>query len=168
MAEFASKGVANTGLGLGIAGTAGWLLNGGLGNIFGGGMCGNNCAANSFANRYEMNMSQELAVKDSEIALLKADKYTDQKIVEAYKDLVGQINALSAQVQANKDEQYGVNMQQAVYNGTNTAAISCLQNQVTQLMSLTKLVVPNASVCPGWGNVNVTPATTTTTTSPAA
>lgn len=40
MAEFASKGVANTGLGLGIAGTAGWLLNGGLSNIFGGGGIG--------------------------------------------------------------------------------------------------------------------------------
>lgn len=159
MAEFASRGVANTGLGLGIAGTAGWLLNGGLGNIFGG--CMSNCAANNYVNRYEMTMAQELAAKDGKIALLEADKYTDEKMVEVYKDLVGQINALAAQVQANKDEQYGVNMQQAVYNGTNTAAISCLQNQVTQLMSLTKLVVPNASVCPGWGNVNVTPATTT-------
>lgn len=34
--EYASKGVAGTGLGLGIAGTALWLLNGGLGNgLFG-------------------------------------------------------------------------------------------------------------------------------------
>ena len=155
MAEFASRGVANTGLGLGIAGTAGWLLNGGLGNIFGGGM------SNCYVNRYEMTMAQELAAKDGKIALLEADKYTDEKMVEVYKDLVGQINALAAQVQANKDEQYGVNMQQAVYNGTNTAAISCLQNQVAQLMSLTKLTIPNSSVCPGWGNVNVTPATTT-------
>lgn len=159
MAEFASRGVANTGLGLGIAGTAGWLLNGGLGNIFGGGM--SNCAANNYVNRYEMTMAQELAAKDGKIALLEADKYTDEKMVEVYKDLVGQINALAAQVQANKDEQYGVNMQQAVYNGTNTAAISCLQNQVAQLLALTKLTIPNSSVCPGWGNVNVTPATTT-------
>ena len=34
--EFASKGVAGAGLGLGIAGTALGLVNGGLGNIFGG------------------------------------------------------------------------------------------------------------------------------------
>ena len=33
MAEFASKGVAGSGLGLGIAGTALGLLNGGLGNV---------------------------------------------------------------------------------------------------------------------------------------
>lgn len=35
--EYASKGVAGTGLGLGIAGTALWLLSGGLG----GGLFGN-------------------------------------------------------------------------------------------------------------------------------
>lgn len=38
--EYASKGVAGTALGLGIAGTALWLLNGGLGN---GGLFGHNC-----------------------------------------------------------------------------------------------------------------------------
>lgn len=161
MAEFASKGVANTGLGLGIAGTAGWLLNGGLSNIFGGGGIGGN------VSRYDLGMAQELAAKDGEIAILKSEKYTDEKLVDVYKDLNGQINALSAQVQANKDEQYQVNMQQAVYNGTNTATIGCLQNQVAQLMALTKLVVPNASICPGWGNVTVAPETGTTTT-PAA
>ncbi|MGN0773501.1 MAG: hypothetical protein ACI4MP_06880 [Candidatus Ventricola sp.] len=36
MAEFASKGVAGAGLGLGIAGTALGLMNGNLGRIFGG------------------------------------------------------------------------------------------------------------------------------------
>lgn len=37
MAEFASKGVADSGLGLGIAGTALGLLNGGLNGILGNG-----------------------------------------------------------------------------------------------------------------------------------
>jgi hypothetical protein len=59
-----------------------------------------------------------------------------------------------------KDEQNAINMQQAVYNGTNTAALNCLQGQVAQLYSLTKLIVPNGSICPGWGNVTITPATT--------
>ena len=36
MAEFASKGVAGSGLGLGIAGTALGVLNGGLGNLLNG------------------------------------------------------------------------------------------------------------------------------------
>lgn len=50
-------------------------------------------------------------------------------------------------------------------NGINTltTTVNCLANT---LNSITKVVVPNASVCPGWGNVTITPATTTTT--PAA
>jgi hypothetical protein len=35
--------------------------------------------------------------------------------------------------------------------------------QIAQLYGLTKLVIPNGSVCPGWGNVTVTPAAATTT-----
>jgi hypothetical protein len=54
---------------------------------------------------------------------------------------------------------------QRVYNTANTTAVTCIQGQVAQLMSLTKLVVPNGSICPGWGDVtvSVTPAATPTT-----
>ena len=41
------------------------------------------------------------------------------------------------------------------------ATVSCIKGQIDQLYSLTKLVVPNASVCPGWGNVTITPASST-------
>jgi hypothetical protein len=51
--------------------------------------------------------------------------------------------------------------EQKVYNATNIATVNCLAGQVAQLMSLTKLVIPNGSICPGWGNVTVAPATTT-------
>lgn len=159
MAEFASKGVAGAGLGLGIAGTALGLMNGGFGLLGGcnsgwnGGGC---CSENTPVNRYELNLTQELAAKDAHIGLLEADKYTDQKIVEAYKDLLGQINSM-------KEAQYAVNLNQAVYNGTNTATISCIQNEIAALQGLTKLVVPNTSVCPGWGNVTIAPATTPAT-----
>lgn len=118
-------------------------------------------------SRYEAAMMDNLAKKDAEIAQLKADKYTDEKMVEVTKYVDGKIEALAAEVRSNKEAQNAINLQQAVYNGTNTATIQCMQGQVAQLLSLTKLVIPNGSVCPGWGNVNVTPATTTTTT-PAA
>lgn len=166
MGEFASKGVAGAALGTGIAGTALGVLNGmnGCGGILGGlfnnGGCG--CSENTMVNRYELGLTQEIAAKDARIGLLESQVYVDQKLTDVVKDYTAQINALSAQVQANKDEQYQVNLQQAVYNGTNTAAISCMQSQIAQLLSLTKLVVPNASVCPGWGNVTITPATSTT------
>lgn len=165
MAEFASKGVAGSGLGLGIAGTALGLLNGlggmaGLAaNAAGCNSCGGCCSENTPVSRYEMNQAQTIAAKDAEIGLLKADKYTDQKLSEVTAYLMGQIKDLSNEVRANKDEQAGVNMQQAVYNATNTAAISCLQNQVAALQGLTKLVIPNSSVCPGWGAVKATPET---------
>lgn len=154
MAEYASRGVGTAGLTTGIIGTAGWLLNGGLGNILGGGAV---AAENMPISRYEADMMDKLSSKDSEISLLKSERYTDERLVAVYKDLQGQINAFKA-------EQNAVNMQQVAYNATNSATIACVQNQVNQLLSLTKLVVPNTSVCPGWGEVKVTPATTTTTT----
>lgn len=150
MAEFASKGVAGSGLGLGIAGTALGILNGGLGNIFGGAMnCG--CSENNLINRYELELENKIVSKDSEIALLKSNIYTDQKIAEVYERLNTKIGVVEAGINA-----------QAVYNAANTATIGCIQGQVAQLFGLTKLVVPNTSVCPGWGDVNVTIPTTTT------
>ena len=163
MAEFASKGVAGSGLGLGIAGTALGLLNGGAGLLGGFGNRGF-CSESTPVNRYEMTMSQELATKDGQIALLTSERYIDERLVEVYKDLNSQIGVLNDKIQANRDEQNAVNCQQAVYNGTMNATVSCIQGQVAQLMGLTKLVVPNTSVCPGWGNVTITPATSTTTT----
>lgn len=155
MAEFASKGVAGSGLGLGIAGTALGVLNGGLGNILGtgmGGACNNNCPSNQFINRYEMELENKIVNRDSEIALLKSNIYTDQKIADVYERLNGKIAGVEAAVNT-----------QAVVNATMTGTIGCMQSQIAQLQSLTKMVVPNTSVCPGWGNVTITPATTTTT-----
>lgn len=149
MAEFASKGVAGSGLGLGIAGTALGLLNGGLGNVLGTGY--NNCADNQFINRYELEMENKMVAKDSEIALLKSNIYTDQKIADVYERLNNKIAGVEAAVNT-----------QAVVNATMTGTISCMQGQIAQLQSLTKLVIPNSSVCPGWGDVNVTIPTTTT------
>lgn len=149
--KFASKGVAGTGLGLGIAGTALGLLGGnGLNGILGvNGNCG--CSEDHYVNRYELGLQQELAAKDSKISLLESNIYVDSKIADVYERLNTKIGAVEAQI-----------AQQAVYNATSTATINCISGQVAQLMSLTKLIVPNGSICPGWGNVNVTPATTTT------
>lgn len=142
-----------TGQGQGIYNTVGasagilsLLRNGGLGNILGdGNNCG--CSENMPVSRYELNMVEQLNAKDSEIALLKADKYTDQKIVEAYKDLQGQIKELAVEVRSNKDAQTAVNMQQAVYNGTNTATLQCMQNSIAALQAITKTYIPSSNVC---------------------
>lgn len=143
---------------VGGAGGIGWIaekLFGG--NLFGGNNCQCNCSENMLVNRYELSMQQALAAKDARIGLLESNIYTDQKIADVYERLNTKIGAM-------RDEQNAINMQQAVYNGTNTAALNCIQGQIAQLYSLTKLIIPNGSICPGWGNVTVAPATTPATT----
>ena len=149
--EYASKGVAGTALGFGIAGTVGALLNGGLeaaraATKNGNGNC--TCSENTAVNRYELNLTQEIGVKDAEISLLKANAYFDQKMVDVYTTLDRRDRELRDLIGKNKDEQYAINMNQAVLNGTTGATISCLQAQVAQLQGLTKLVIPATSVCP--------------------
>lgn len=152
MAEFASKGVAGTGLGLGIAGTALGILNGGTSLLNGVGANTINCSENVPVNRYELDQQSRISKLESDIALRDANTYNDQKLLEVYKYFDGKLNCINDTLTA-----------QAVYNATNTATIGCVQNQVNQLASLTKLVVPNSSVCPGWGDVTITPSTSTTT-----
>ena len=147
--EYASKGVAGSGLGLGIAGTALGLLNGGLGGILGNGNCG--CSENHMVNRYELAQESRISKLESESALRDANIYNDQKMLELYKYIDGKLEGVN-----------GALAGQAVWNATQTANIGCMQNQIAQLFGLTKLVVPNTSVCPGWGNVTITPSTTTT------
>ena len=140
---------------LGAIGTAGALGNGNglLGGLFGGNNCYRNQPVEVITSddkpitRNEAKMMQELSAKDSEISLLKADKYTDQKIVETTAYLMNKINEVSATVQANKDAQTAVNMEQAVYNGTNTATLGCIKQQIAQLQALSELVVPQRKVC---------------------
>lgn len=172
--EYASNGKANAALTTGIIGTAGFGLSA-LGSLLGGGWganpaaaaamaAGTACSENTGVNRFELEQERTIANKDMEIAYWRGQDETNRKITDAYAKLESRINGIAAEVRANKEEQNGINMQQAVYNGVNTATIGCIQNQVNQLLSLTKLVVPNASVSPGWGEAKVTVSTGTTTT----
>ncbi len=142
MAEFASRGVANTGLGLGIAGTALGLLDGLM-----------NRSTNSedrAVSRYELSLVQENAI-------LKAQADVDKKLVEVY-------NAMNDKANSIRDSFNAFEKEQLVYNGVNTATIGCMQQQISNLLSMTKTVIPNASVSPGWGNATVTVSSGTSTT----
>ena len=100
---------------LGIASFLGLNAN----NLLGGGLFGNrnaNCAcspADMPVTRYELAMQQEIAAKDSKIALLEANTYQDSKTLELYKYIDGKLNDINANLAA-----------QAV---TNTAFNSALQ-----------------------------------------
>lgn len=84
--EYTRRGQGNLNTVLGAIGTAGavGILNGNgggiLGNLFGGnGNCNSDCMP---ITRYEMGLMQENGALANENALLKADKYTDQKFAE--------------------------------------------------------------------------------------
>lgn len=139
MSEYASKGVAGSGLGLGIAGTALGLLNngglGGLGGLFGG--CGNGCGDNAYVNRYEAGQSARIAELETEVKLRDANFYT-----------LGEMGKLRDYVDRRLD---GVNAQinaQAVINAQVAANLSCMQGNIATLMGLTKTVVPIGNICP--------------------
>lgn len=159
MAEYASKGVAGTGLGLGIAGTALSVLagsnggNGLLGGLFGGG-----------------NLQGIIAEKDAKIAELTAQKYSDNQDAVLYAatrsenqklrdDIFAYVRPLADEAAANKAE---VAVLKA--NAAKDAEINALREQLVRkdidalrgqvvnqgvaISQITKLVVPKDAVCP--------------------
>lgn len=154
--KYGSRGATGAALGLGIAGTALGVMNnggfGGLGNLFGGWNNRAVCGEDHCVNRYEAGLQAKISDLESGIALRDANTYNDQKMLEMYKYFDGKIGHIEREI-----------CDQKVFNATQTAAMNCMGGQIAQLYSLTKLVVPNASVCPGWGNVTITPATAPTT-----
>jgi len=158
--NYASRGLGATAAALGGSALGVALLggNGILGNLFGGNSC---CSENTPVSRYELGQQNEISKLRSENDLLKAIKYTDEKDAEVYA-------ALNNEVKDIRKELRDI----AVYQATNTATVGCLANQVNGLQqvlgSITKTVVPNGAICPGWGDVTVTITPTTTTTTAAA
>ena len=156
MAEFASNAKANTGVTLGAIGTGLSILNGGLGNILGGGWNNCGCSDNMAVTRHELSMQNEIMTKDSKIALLESNIYTDQKLNDLRNYIDAKVGAVEGAINA-----------QAVYNATNTATINCIQGQVAQLFALTKTVIPITNVCPQpMPQYNSWTAPTTTATTP--
>lgn len=144
--EFASKGVAGAGLGTGIAGLSLGVLNSGLLNgVFGGG--GNCCHENMPVNRYEAEQQAKIAKLESDLALRDATTY-----------VLGETGKLRDYFETKFDRIECQLSDQKAYNAANNAALGCINGQIAQLYSLTKLVVPNTAVCPGWGEVTITPA----------
>ena len=172
MGEFASKGVAGTALGLGIAGTVGLvnqLGNGGLlGGLFGGG-----------------GQAQALMAENAQ---LKAEKYTDSKIAEVYMAGRNEKDAavdrlLDKYIEPISKEIADMRVREAVTN----ARVDCLGKEFKAAIELEserrtagdqnlycyvnatfvpgKLIMPASSICPpAMPQYNSWTAPTTTTT----
>lgn len=164
MGEFASKGVAGAGLGLGIAGTALGVLNSsGNGNGLLGGLFGN-------------GNNNQLAALYAENAMLKSENYSDKVAKETYQQTLADRAALKAELKELMDlrEQLVLAKIDSVASLANqglqqvNCQIACLAKTVD---GITRTVVPASAVCPApmplynsWKD----PTTTTTTPSTGA
>lgn len=98
MAEYASKGVAGTALGLGIAGTVGLVnqLSGCNGGVLGG-ILGGNCCNRGVGGMAEV---QYVSALQAENGQLKAENYSDRTSLEAYKQTVADNKELRSEMYA--------------------------------------------------------------------
>lgn len=131
--DYASKCVGTAGLTLGVIGTAlaSGVLNGnGLGGLF-----GNQNPATS--------PIYQLSQKDNEIALLKAQQYSDNKLAV----LTERVSNLEARVLA--DEKTDPLRDQIL--GDRIAGLQSIVNRISAPF------VPNYAVAPGWGPAFVSP-----------
>lgn len=110
--EYASKGVAGAALGTGIAGLSLGAINSVCALLanrnataapaapampavpYGMGYAPGGCSDNMPVSRYELEREQKLAAKDSEIALLKANTYNDQKDLQMYAYIDAQLKEI--------------------------------------------------------------------------
>ena len=99
-------------------------LWGGNGNPWNRSGCG--CSpADMPVTRYEMAMQQEIAAKDSKIALLEANTYNDGKTLELYRYIDGKLNEINANLAA-----------QAVRNQAFNDALASTDFKFTQAIAL--------------------------------
>ena len=119
-----------------VAGSAGLAAFLGLNaqNLLGGMLGGRNgsngancgcCAADEPVTRYELAMQQEIAAKDSKIALLEANTYQDQKSLELYRYIDSKLNEINANLAA-----------QAVTNTAFNSALQATDYKLTQQIAL--------------------------------
>ena len=133
--DYASKGVGTAGLTLGVIGTAlaSGILNGnGLGGLFGN--TNNNPASSAV---------YQLSQKDNEIALLKAQQYSDNKTF-----------ALAERVANLETKVVSIETAAPLRDKILSDSILSLQQQMAEI-SVRK--VPNYAVAPGWGPAFVAP-----------
>ena len=174
MAEFASKGVAGSGLGLGIAGTALGLLNNGGNGLLGGLLGGGN-----------QNVVSALQAENS---MLKAENYSDKNAKEVYAQSLADNRRLRDESANNRVELAKLQAElkcccekqelreQIVLGKVNELALTtqakfgCLDGTIANIMStlgkITDTIVPMSAICPtpmakynAWVAPTNTPAT---------
>jgi hypothetical protein len=145
MAEFvAGKGTTALGIIGTVLGSLGVAGNSGMGlNLFGNGSnC--TCSEDHTVNRYELAQEQKIAHLESQVALRDANTYSDQKLLEVYKYVDGELKDIRGTMCANDKAQ-------AVINANLNASIVALNGQVAQtaatLAGITRVAIPKNQIC---------------------
>lgn len=183
MAEYASSGVGAAALTTGIIGTAGWALNGGLGNLLGGGNAqqaytdslqakvaeltaekySNGVALEAYKNAVAMadKLDGKYAPMLAEVAKEVADAKVREAKMQAEIECIQKESCLQQKLTDAKINEVALTMN----NGLTALAgtVNCLQNTVS---GITKTIIPKAAICPEpMDRYNSWTAPTTTTTS---
>lgn len=114
---------------------------------------------------YQMarDYEKELAAKDHALNLSDAERISDKHDIELYRQIRSEIKAVEDKLECEVRRLDAMNAAQSAYNATNSAMLANLQRQVDDLAHITRRVVPNFNVEPGWGPVTVAPAAAATT-----
>lgn len=138
MAEYVA-GRGTTALGiigtvLGSIGTAGNGLN-----LLGGGDYQNQgvCV-------HDMQLAQEIAKKDAEIARLQGEQYTNNAVIDLYKYIDGELKGMREQSNTKWTEQAVVNAN--LSNGL-TVVSSQAQSTAQLVAQITRTAVPSSAIC---------------------
>lgn len=184
---FASKGVAGSGLGLGIAGTALGLLNNGGNGLLGGllGGCNQNVVsalqaengmlkAENYSDKnakevYAQSLADNRRLRDETFAYLKplADESANNRVELA--KLQAELKCCCEKQELREQIVLGKVNELAL---TTQAKFNCLDGTIAGMMgtlnNITKTIVPASAICPAPMPLHNSWVAPTTTTTPAA
>lgn len=93
---------------------------------------------------HDMQMTQELAKKDAQIARLESKQYTNDAVIDLYKYVDGEFKTIREQLNAKWTEQ-------AVVNANLSNGLTALSGQAASTAQLvaqiTKTAVPSSAIC---------------------
>lgn len=113
--------------------------------------------ADHFVTRYEMESrgryERELAAQRLEIAGLKAEKVSDAKDIELYKQFRADMKEALEPIKEDIKSLQKHAAVQDEWNAATKGSIIRLRDDVNDLLHLTRRKIPNESICPGWGDI---------------
>lgn len=111
-----------------------------------------NYNADHLVTRYEIESrtgyERELAAQRLEIATLKAEKISDAKDIEIYKQLKSELNAAVDPIKADIKSIEAKLAEQAVWNAAQQGALHRISDDVNDLLRLTRRHIPRRYICP--------------------